>query len=223
MAKRFIFLFFVGILSFGLHAQDLNQTDALGKKQGHWIKKYDNGMTRYEGQFRNDQPYGTFTYYYPSDKKKAVSHYSDDGIIVHTTTFHENGNKMADGKYINRKKDSIWNYYSNIDGKLISTETYERGVLNGNSTSYYPESGKPMEVMNFINGSKEGPLVKYFPEGEIMTKGTYLNDKLDGPFTLYYPDGQIQVQGQYEKGEQSGDWKYFDENGKEEQMEDYKK
>jgi len=196
-------------------AQSVNQADANGMKQGKWTKTYGNGVPRYEGQFKNDKPYGEFKHYYENGTLKAITNYSPDGIVAHTKTFHQNSQPMAIGKFIKQKKDSLWNYYSEVDGKLISDETYRKGVLNGLSRTYYPETGNVAESIEFKNGKKQGKLRKYFPEGNIMTEGTYVDDQLDGEFTLYFPDGSTQLKGQYKNGIQIGQWHYFDEQGNE--------
>ncbi len=194
-------------------AQTINQTDSNNLKQGKWGKTYANGRINYEGQFKNDKPYGEFKHYYISSALKAITNYSPDGVVAHTTTFYENSLPMAEGKYINQKKDSVWNFFSEFDGKLISEETYKKGELNGISKTFYPESGNVAESIKYKNGLKQGDIKKYFPEGSIMTEGFYKNNLLDGDFTLYFPEGNIQLKGKYLKGQQIGNWQYFDEEG----------
>jgi antitoxin component YwqK of YwqJK toxin-antitoxin module len=206
-----LLLFIIPIIS---SAQDMNQIDDMGRKQGKWRKTYMNGVIKYEGQFKNDRPYGEFKYYYEDAKLQATTRFSDDGIIAHTNSYHENGQPMADGKYINQLRDSTWNFYSDVDGKLISKENYTKGKLNGKSILYYADSGEQAEITNYENGIKNGPYLKYFPDGKIMTEGTYKNDKLEGDFTVYYNDGSIAIKGQYKNGIQTGNWSYFDEDGK---------
>ncbi len=203
-------------------AQSINQTDANNNKQGKWEKTYSNGVPRYVGQFKNDKPFGEFEYFYISGALKAITNYSPDGVVARTKTFHENSLPMAEGKYINQKKDSIWLYFSDLDGKLISEETYKKGELNGLSKTFYPDSGNIAESIEYKNGIKQGELRKYFPEGSIMTKGTYENDMLEGDFTLYFPEGNIQLKGKYRKGRQIGNWQYFDEEGNELSEDEFK-
>ncbi len=87
-----------------MFCQTFNQSDANGMKQGKWTKNYSNGTPRYEGQFKNNHPYGEFKYYYESGALKAITRFSTDGIVAHTKTFHENKQPMAEGKYIKQKK-----------------------------------------------------------------------------------------------------------------------
>ena len=43
---------------------NLNKTDAAGKKQGHWVKLDADKKKMYEGNFIDNIPVGKFTYYY---------------------------------------------------------------------------------------------------------------------------------------------------------------
>ena len=214
MTKNNFILFFLFLLPFYTIAQSLNQTDGNGQKQGKWAKFYINGVPKYEGQFKNDKAWGEFKHYYENGRIKAISNFSSDGIICHTKTFHENSFPMASGKYIKQKKDSLWLYYSDINGSLVSEEMYKKGKLHGLSKTYFPDELIIAESIEYIDGKKNGELRKYFPDGSIMTESIYENDNLNGKFTLYHPDGSIQLNGAYRNGRQIGNWEYYDEEGK---------
>lgn len=190
-----------------------NLTDQNGLKQGKWVKNYNYGSKRYEGQFKDDKPTGEFKYYYKNGHLKAITKYEANGDSAITESYHKNGMKMAEGVYFKQQKEGKWLYYSDIDSALISEENYKNGQLHGTVITFYPESGNPAEIIEYKHGMREGSLRKFFPEGSIMTEGTYVNDSLDGKFTLYWPDGKIQVSGDYDNGMQSGEWTYFDEEG----------
>ncbi len=222
MRKFLLLIFFSILLSILSFSQALNQVDDQGWKQGKWRKSYVSGVIKYEGQFRNDRPYGEFRYYHENSQIKAITKFSDDGIIAYTESFHENGKPMAMGKYINQKRDSTWNFYSDIDGKIIAKEDYRKGKLNGKSILFYVDSGKPAEITEYKQGVKEGTYLKYFPDGKTMTEGLYHNDQLHGDFTVYYNDETIEIKGRYENGRKSGNWEYFTENGKPITEEQYK-
>lgn len=214
MNKQTILIFLAFLISFSSNSQDLNQVDDLGLKQGKWIKTYQNGNIRYKGQFRNDKPYGTFTYYYEKGAVKAINKFSDDGIVAKAQTFHLNGKMMAEGKYLNQAKHGHWKYYSDIDEKLVAEENYSKGELNGECINYYPETGNPLEVLFYTNGKLDGSYKKFFPDGkQLMTQGFYKDGNLEGEFISYYPNGKIQTRGKYKNGVQKGNWEYFDEDG----------
>jgi len=129
---------------------------------------------------------------------------------------------MAEGNFIDRKKVGIWQYFSDVDEKLVSEEHYKNGLLDGKSTTYYINKGKPFEVVAYEKGIKNGEWVKYFMDGKIMTRTFYVDGKLQGTFVNYDPNGTLIVKGQYNNGEMDGTWLYYDEKGKLYRKEVYK-
>ena len=201
-------------LSISVVAQMVNQVNSSGEKEGSWVKYFDNNRVKYEGQFHLGKPIGKFTYYYKEGGVKAVSDFSDDGIVVKNITYYKNGLLMAEGEFVNQKKNGLWKYYlKQKNNPLISTETYLNGELDGESVTYYPETGNRTEVVSYKNGKKDGELLKYFPDGTLMTKSYYKDGLPDGSFVHYHIDGKIQIEGNYSKGIQIGEWKYFDDKG----------
>ncbi|MBE0650808.1 MAG: hypothetical protein IH595_08195 [Bacteroidales bacterium] len=214
MKKAALFILAIVISTSICFAQNLNQTDAQGRKQGPWEKTYSNGAVRYKGQFKDNHPYGTFKYFFPSGNVSAISVYTENGTVVHTKTFHLNGKPMAEGKFINQKKDSTWNFYSDVDGKLVAKENYLNDLKNGKATVYYPSSEKTAEITYYKNGLKDGDWIKYFPDDSVYIHGYYKNDTLEGPYKVYDIYGHIQIEGNYMKGLQNGTWVTYDSTGK---------
>lgn len=211
MKQSFLFLVLMLSCLFSVKAQ--NVTDKQGLRQGKWTGTYSNGALRYRGQFRNGKPYGTFIYYYPAGMKKAEMVYSDNGRKAHVTTYYLDGKKMAEGYYFDKKKDSTWRYYNDPDGKLVLEENYCKGVKEGTTTVFFPETGKPAEVTEYKNGKKNGRWIKYFSDGKISTIGTYVNDTLQGPFKVYDITGRLLIKGQYKHALQDGTWYTYDTLG----------
>ena len=59
-----------------------NFTDASGRKQGKWEKKYESGKIRYTGTFKNDIPVGTFTYFFEREggKMSEINYRGTTGV-----------------------------------------------------------------------------------------------------------------------------------------------
>ena len=108
---RFLISIFL-VFSFSVNAQNLNQIDNNGQKQGLWKKSYENGNLRYKGQFNNDIPIGIFYYYYKSGELQLEKEFFHNGSAAATYIFYKNGNLKASGLYVNEIKDSTWNYYN---------------------------------------------------------------------------------------------------------------
>ena len=213
-----IFLAFVMVVATAtrsnLNAQELNRTDSNGQKQGKWVKEYSNGAIRYEGAFKDDRPIGEFKYYYPNGKIKAITRYGTDGRTAYAKTFQLNGRLLAEGKYIDRKRDSTWRFYSDTDSTLISEVNYKLGVLDGKKIIFFPQNGKPSKIIEYKNGKKNGQLREFYTDGKPSRLETYRNDTLNGPFKIWFPEGQLQIEGSYKNGYQEGIWKTYDKNGK---------
>ena len=210
--KKLLFILFFSMALIPI-AVGQNRTDSRGLRQGKWVGMYSNGDIRYRGQFRDGKPYGTFIYFYPAGMLKAKMTYSDDGRTAYLKSFQLDGKIMAEGKFINRKKDSTWLYFSDVDGKLVLEENYNIGVKQGPIIIYYPKTGKPSELTDYKDGLKNGRWIKYFPDGKISSSGVYVNDTLQGPFSVYDINGKLLIQGQYEKSLQEGLWITYDSLG----------
>jgi len=210
---RLLLLFGSFIYCIGSFSQDtVNQTDAQGRKQGAWRKYDKDGFRVYEGQFKDGIPYGKFTYYYQNSKIRTISIFSGDGSVTYSTSRFPNGNLMAKGKYIDQKRDSLWQFFSEYDGALVSEEFYIDGKKEGLEKIFYP--GKcEAEIITWKEGIKEGAWKQFYDDGAPKLVGAYKNDEREGPIKTFFVTGKILVTGQYKKGHQDGTWTYYDENG----------
>lgn len=210
MRGFFLFLILIFLVS-NLSAQsnsEINRKDEKGRKQGVWKKKNVYGTLIYEGKFLDDKPFGEFKYYYNDGCIKAISRFKNNGTVSYTVFYHSNGKMMAKGKFINEKKDSIWNYYRVSDEMLVSKENYFDGETHDESISYYP-NGNIAEIINYNKGVKQGVWEKYFQDGNIQLKGNYFNDNIEGKFDIYYPGKILKTSGEYKKSLKYGEWKYY--------------
>jgi antitoxin component YwqK of YwqJK toxin-antitoxin module len=195
-----------------LGSTHINHVDQKGRKQGAW-KVYDaNGELKYRGNYVDGKPVGEFVYYYPDGLKKAIVNNLDSGKISYIRMFHKDGKLMAEGKYIDKLKDSTWLYYSGEDGTLTLEEQYDLGVKQGNWKTYYP-SGQVMEVVHYKDDQKEGPWIQYFSDGSMKAEGTYINGELEGLFVLKHMNGNVEVSGTYRKGKKEDTWVHLNEIG----------
>ena len=199
------------------HAQsDINQTDAQGRKQGVWKKPYKGSRVfRFVGQFKDDVPYGKFVYYYETGEVEAVVNFSNNGKVTRSKMYHRSGYMMAQGKYVDQKKDSVWVYYD--DRGLISyQEEYEDGKLDGQKVYFYqPRDGKlyVAKYEYYKDGLKHGEFKEYHPNTKLKAEGQYKDGNLDGRITYYYDDGKIKKVLYYKYAVPHGLWAFYDEKG----------
>ena len=188
-----------------------NVTDKNGKKQGAW-KKYEQGKLVYEGQFKDDVPYGTFKYYHANGKLKSTTDFEQGVHKVHTVIYHENGKKASEGRYIDQLKDGEWRYYSDRD-VLIKVENYSVGKRNGLWQTYSPE-GVLLEECGYLNDKRDGLFKTYYLNGNVSLEENYVAGKTNGKSTAYYPNKNVSMTGNYHNGVREGEWNAYDVNGK---------
>jgi antitoxin component YwqK of YwqJK toxin-antitoxin module len=193
MRAQLIF-FFVIVLYSTLFAQ-LNQVDTKGLKQGAWQKSFSKSeILQYKGQFKDDKPFGTFTYYYPTGQLKATIEHDSDGHHSRAFFYFENKMLMTEGFYLDQKKDSTWVNY-NEEGLVVGLETFKNDMLHGKKVVYYLDGQIETEKLN--------------PLSVVI----YQNDTLNGEYKEFFSTGKLKLIGKYKKGRLVGEWKEFYPNG----------
>ena len=189
----------------------INYIDINKKKQGKWIKKYNNGNVRYEGFFTNDLPSGTFKYYYESGKKKSVLVYNDDRSAS-VEMFWESGATSATGGYDEEtRRHGEWRMYTE-SGKLMEIINYVHGKAEGNVKIYYPNTTKLVLDCMYGNGTRNGYYKYYFENGNMHEDGFYKDGARHGHWKIYAPDGTLEEEGEYVNGEKEGEWMDYRDN-----------
>lgn len=190
-----------------------NRTDAQGRKQGPWARTWaDSPQLRYTGQFKDDRPVGSFTYFATNGAVESIVDHYADGSAAHARHYHPNGRLMAEGRYVGQDKDSIWTYYG-PDGGKRSMETWVKGRQHGEQLTWFSD-GTLAERITYANGEQDGVHEQFFPGGQVKHRGTYVRGLGDGTFTWYHPNGVKEIEGRMVNGDRDGIWYHFLENGK---------
>ena len=211
--KRFFFLAMVVLMSLSVVGQDMNRTDAKGRRQGAWTDFYPNGQKRYEGQFKNDKCKGTFCYYDEQGNLQATNEFDKSGERCLNKTYAPNGRVIATGYYVNQKKEGEWKYFDRNSGQLLLLEDNKGGKVHGWSKLYNPNNGKLAEETQFVDGQPEGVCRKYSDTGVLQMECQYRQGQLNGLCKTYFPNTALKEEGQYVNGRKSGEWKTYNEDG----------
>lgn len=211
--KRFFIIFAALWLAIPAMAQEYNQTDAKGRRQGLWADFYANGQKRYEGKFKNDKCQGTFRYYDEQGNLKATNEFDKTGEKALNKTFAPNGRLIATGYYMSQKKDGEWKYFDKETGQLLLAEDNKDGHVHGWSRIYNPKNGVLAEETQYVGGVPEGPCRKYSDTGVLVMECQYHQGQLEGTAKTFYPNGVLKEEGQYAKGAKTGQWKTYNEDG----------
>jgi antitoxin component YwqK of YwqJK toxin-antitoxin module len=196
-----------------------NKLDDRGAKDGPWRKLDSTGKVQYEGQFRHGVPFGEFRYFYPTGKIRIISQVTDEGNTAKTINFHPNGMKMAEGTYINKRKEGEWTY-NDENGILVSREFYAEGKKSGLASTYYSD-GKLFEEKHYEHGLEVGSWKQFFTDGALKIDAVYEAGKIEGMATFYFPDGKVMARGNYVHNLKHGVWTFMSEDGKKEKEDIY--
>lgn len=188
-----------------------NTTDAAGKKQGAWKKMDENNTCIYVGQFKDDKPYGMFTYFDVEGRKMTEMNFVKDGV-AYAKMYYPDAKLQAEGKYVNQKKDSVWNFY-NVDGLFLSTENWVNGKKEGKAIVYHPGTKQAASITNFKNGLEEGEYIEYYLDGQVKMKTSYVAGNIEGTAIWYFSDGRINILGAYQHAVKHGKWTYYNSDG----------
>ena len=123
MKKLLIFLFsiLISFNSYGLFEKTVCvETDAQKRDNiiyllnetkpftGKNLCKYENGLKRSEGNFKDGKKDGKWTEWYENGQKKSGGYYKDGKKHGKYTVWYENGQKEAEVNYKDGKEDGKW-------------------------------------------------------------------------------------------------------------------
>ncbi|WP_445716026.1 toxin-antitoxin system YwqK family antitoxin [Flavobacterium sp.] len=212
--KQLIFAF----LLFGVfiaNAQDkINQLDDKGNRHGLWRGTHkESNRIRYEGTFNHGKETGIFKYF--DDTKAgtviATRDFSKGDGSCYAVFYDQKGNKVSEGKLVNKLPEGEWKYYHFESNQLMSHEFYKNGKLDGVRKVFYKD-GTVAEETNYKLGSKEGISKTYSEKGQLIDSHIYKNNLFDGPASYYDGLGNKMYEGNYVNGKRVGMWKFFENN-----------
>lgn len=189
-----------------------NRTDAQGRKQGEWARAWDhNGRLRYTGTFKDDKPVGEFRHYDEAGVLTTILRHAGDGRVSRAEHFHPGGKPMAQGRYVDQRKDSVWSYFDE-QGALRRKEEFRNGTLHGDRISYYAD-GRVAEHDRYRNGMLHGQQQAWFADGSPRNEARYEDGVANGTMTFYYPGGKKEIEGRMLDGDRDGAWIYYNKDG----------
>ncbi len=196
----------------------LNQKNASGEKMGKWKGYYNDGPVRYVGQFEADMPYGVFYHYYGDGKLQTKMIYLTP-TIVYASMFYSTGEKLAEGKYVDKLKDSTWVTFG-AENKIVEKGNYEMGGKIGVWRTYYL-SGKVSGEMNYTSNQKDGPYRMFYENGIVKDSSNFVAGKLHGFAVILDIEGNKILEGIYVQGKKDKDWIYYGANQKVDKVLEY--
>ena len=171
-----------------------------GIPTGVWISYSDRGVKLSEGERKNNQPHGVWTFY-------------NEGMLRETATFAEGTRQGVQTLWVdNALSDSVW---------------WENGMKSGTSKSFREDGSLKLEVP-YEKDQREGKATLYNLTEEPHGYKWYKKDKLvasesfnrldgegrkTGPWKVFHPSGRIVETGFYQEDLKHGVFQYFDARG----------
>ena len=205
---------------------NINNTNENGFKEGLWvIPKEDECIKEEICFFENDKLNGKFAEIYKNNEiaeigtykegireGKAFSYY-DETLNLEEEKVYKNG--VLDGKY----KNFLYTGELSCEGNL------KNGKFEGTLKSYHSTKEGNLflwQKMEFKDGLANGPVVNYFPNGEIQKRFNMKDDKLNGENIEYYENGIIKKLQKYKDNKLDGLYQEYDSKGVLEKVCNYK-
>ena len=161
---------------------------------GKYIEYYKNGNIKVQGNYKDGKREGEFKTFLRNGKSTGSVFYKDGKIIKSTLVKAMKDNaSFSPISYANYDLDTSYSIGGvNFPNKLLKRyRMYDKkGVLNGNSISYY-EEGNIQSIFPYKNNLIEGLVIRYYENGNIKEEVNYKNDKMNGEAKSYDKNGKL--------------------------------
>lgn len=153
-------------------------------------------------------------YFIPERTLAQEAWYRDDSCkIAHGTytSFHDNKILLAQGTYVDGKKDGLW-LTVNREGMVTDSSNYRLGRRMGVSMRWH-DNGMVADSLNY-DGAGNGSEVSFYEDGQVASAGYIKQDTLHrGRWRYYHTNGQVKALEAYDDAGKVTDWSCFDEKG----------
>lgn len=187
----FIALFFIAETAFAksisLTENDtINFTDALGKKQGHWVlfnnmlhkPGYADDQKVEEGKYTDNKKTGIWQTFFPNNKLKSKIPYENNRQDGYAVLYYENGNIKEEGTWKNNRWVGDYKlYYEN--GQVEQEFKFNASGKREGSQKYYNENGQKIMEGNWEEGKATGSLKEFYDNGDIKAEKKFDDGSLD--------------------------------------------
>jgi antitoxin component YwqK of YwqJK toxin-antitoxin module/tetratricopeptide (TPR) repeat protein len=191
--------------------------------QGEWLYYDELGKLSSKNHYVNGELSGYKEDYLPNGKKsleykyysgwlEQITQYDSTGRVLICDSFpqgsgrylllYPNGNKMAEGRYVNGNLDGPYNTYF-FDGSLESSSFYRNGMLDSSFKNFYYGGAKYREGQ-YSMGKKTGSWKSYDEDGKPASLSAYSGDQLNGQLVYYNSDGSTDFIIPYQDDERNG-------------------
>jgi antitoxin component YwqK of YwqJK toxin-antitoxin module/Flp pilus assembly protein TadD len=169
------------------------------------IENYATGVKSMETIYDENEKVQTYIYY----NSKGEIYYQENfkGGDLKTVVQYSKNNPKPTEANVTKKAFDI----KNIDGGVILSGEYDKGIRTG-EWKYYYSNGTLRQKKNFVKGDVVGTTYSYDKDGELDVISHYKNDSLSGLYEQYYY-GKLTRESYYSSNEKNGPEKVFYKDG----------
>lgn len=176
---------------------------------GYFQEFYVHGKKKAEGNFLNGNREQMWVWYYPDGTKETEQYYLRGELRGTSTEYKEDGKIVSVFEYKNAVTDQLTFY--NSKGEVTLSKKL-RGTKEEFKIAY--KNQQPQIVMEFTCGEYSNDLMRYQPNGKLLSKIPNSNGIRDGEYVAYTLNGNLEAKGNYLNGNQHGVWTWYNEAGK---------
>ena len=127
--------------------------------------------------------------------------------------FTESGKVKTEAFYKNNKLNGVLTRYLE-DGRILSKETYEDGVLKGEAQyNSYSKRQSLYTQCSYKNAALDGALVVTQQDGTVRERAHYVKGRLHGLHETFYPNGKLEISENFVEGKLNAQRRLFFPNG----------
>lgn len=184
---------------------------AKGKLDGAWTIYDQNNQKVFEVGYSKGKRDGVATWWYPTATKMReatfnkgllngqVLEWDDQGKLTRRDEFIRGQRVVRQVSRYRPDRPSEEQFY--LDGKL---------VLDGEDQWW---DAKPASFSTAGEKIQQGPIRRWYENGQPKMRGQYDKDQRVGKFTWWHPNGGRKLEAAYAKGQKAGMWTWWHENG----------
>ncbi len=141
--------------------------------------------------------------------KQIITHYSDGNVFFEYNQDDQERKQGLYVKYFNNPHvpEESHNYVDNVlhgeflqyaltNGKamLILKCNYINGKLDGMYQTWCGQSGRPLSIINYKKGKKNGEYLEFYKNGDLFKKYKYIDNKLISPSKSWFESGKVELE-----------------------------
>ena len=121
------------------------------------------------------------------------------------TSWHENGQKLEQGRYDWNREDGLWQWWDE-NGQEIARGSFLQGKREGAWTFWYSSGAKQVDAY-YVDGEGQGLWTTYYEDGGKNAQGHFVDGEISGYWTIWDEFGEVNGErtGHYEAGERVSD------------------